>query len=255
MTETIEVTTQEVAEFLQIHDFTVGKLYSPAFAGYRTGSSAANKLYNLEWIAELIGEESGHKVEVRDLYQLVTQPDAVRMLAEHGVKRCASSFAHWRKHDVGPRAIKVGAHTRYVRSDLIEWAGLLAERDQSQTKHSQLPCPPVEIAQHILDTSGIQIDPEHVPDLITRREAIQELHELGRGRSKGTWIRWAEMGIGPPAYRAGRSVYYLRHHVHEWAEQIPESKEARERRRGLPRHKAQPKSLANGPNTPFFPSA
>lgn len=250
MSEEIKVTTQELAKLLGLHEFTIGKLYGPAYAGRKAEKYYSNKLYNLEWVAELISQRSGHIIEASELHDLVTHPEAVKVLAEQGSPRCAGAFRHWHHQGVGPRLVKVGAHTRYVRADLIAWAGQLAVRDKTNTRQSRLPPTPDQLAQSIKATSGAELTPEQASELITRKQAMHVLDELGKGRSTGTWARWAEMSIGPPAYYAGRNAYYRRSHVVEWAKQIPESREARQRRRGLPRHKAQ-KPQQIGPNADF----
>lgn len=131
--------TQEVAQLLQVHDFTVGKLYRSAFV--RTSNPGATKWYSLECLAKLVGEASGCSVSVGDLYEMISPDQALELLEELGKPRSRSSMNYWRKQGIGPRVIKVGSLVRYIRSEVAEWAKELSPSARGFAHRPENICP------------------------------------------------------------------------------------------------------------------
>ena len=92
-----------------------------AYKGRRK-ARVSSKLYSLSRVAELISEVSGVTVEPDELRDLVNRNDAMELLDDLGKPRCLGTWMYWQRIGVGPRTVRLGTASRYVRADVVAWA-------------------------------------------------------------------------------------------------------------------------------------
>tara|TARA_R110002049_G_scaffold196097_2_gene365182 strand:- start:3387 stop:3773 length:387 start_codon:yes stop_codon:yes gene_type:complete len=114
--------TPDLAQLFGIHAFSVSKAFAPAYVARRFDG----KIYDLEKVAAIITQASGHELTAEDLPDLVRRSKAIQMLAELGVQRSLRAWCYWAAEGQGPRVFLIGKRAYYLRPEVIAWGERLA---------------------------------------------------------------------------------------------------------------------------------
>lgn len=120
-------TTMELANLLQIHQFSVSRIFGEAYSHRRMGvQNSGPKCYSLPKVAQTVSEASGFTIGPHQLADLIDRQEALSLLEELGKPRSYSTWTYWRRKEIGPRCVMIGWSERYFRSEVIKWADQLS---------------------------------------------------------------------------------------------------------------------------------
>lgn len=123
-------TTTELAALVQVHPFTVSKLFGPA----RFGRRYNGVVYELHHVAKIISEASGHEITAADLPKLIKRQQAMSLLTDAGAGRSLRTWCYWADDGIGPRVLKVGERVYHLTPEVLDWA--------YQLRHCRRGCRP-----------------------------------------------------------------------------------------------------------------
>ncbi len=120
------LTTRELGGMLNIHEFSIGRIFKQAYAGRRAVRYYSDKMYDPVRVAEMISKTSQFTIHPQQLPELIKRVQAMRMLEDAGHGRSIRTWVYWARAEVGPRPVYIKSSVYYLRSDVIAWTKYLA---------------------------------------------------------------------------------------------------------------------------------